>query len=183
MNRKTVYRPLLLGAIFGVCLVVTRSYAEVPGHEFAGVAKCKICHKSPEQGEQFIIWEKTGHAKAFQSLGTPEAKAIAEKMGIADPQTSPKCLKCHSTAYYFTEELVTQVIPVTEGISCESCHGPGKDYMKKSVMENKEEAIANGLIMPTKETCLKCHNEESPVYKPFDFDERWAKIAHPLPKK
>ena len=152
-------------------------------HEFAGVDKCRLCHKKPEQGEQYLIWQGTGHAKAFQALGTPEAKAAAEKLGISDPQTNPKCLRCHSTAYYFTETKQTDVIPVEEGISCESCHGPGKDYMKKSIMENKEEAVANGLLIQTQELCLKCHNQESPTYKPFNFDERWAKIAHPVPKK
>lgn len=151
-------------------------------HEFAGVTKCKMCHKKPEQGEQFVKWEASDHAKAFATLGTPEAKAAGEKLGISDPQTSPKCLKCHSTAYYFSEAVVSSAIPVEEGISCESCHGPGADYLKKSIMENRDEAIANGLIIPNQETCVKCHNPESPSYQPFNFEEKWAKIAHSIPK-
>ena len=31
---------------------------EGEGHTYIGVAKCKTCHKSATQGEQFPIWEK-----------------------------------------------------------------------------------------------------------------------------
>ena len=152
-------------------------------HEFASVKKCALCHKKPEQGEQLRIWEESHHAKAFATLGTPEAKEAAAKLGIDDPQKSGKCLKCHSTAYGFTEEVVSTAIPVEEGVSCESCHGPGKDYMKKSVMEDIEQAKAAGLIIPDESTCVKCHNQESPTFKPFNFQERWDKIKHPIPGK
>jgi hypothetical protein len=30
---------------------------------------------------------------------------------------------------------------------------------------------------------MKCHNEESPTFAGFNFDESWAKIAHPVPEK
>jgi len=154
-----------------------------PEHDFIGVQKCAICHKKPEQGEQYRIWSESKHAKAFETLGTPEAKEVAAKFGIDDPQKSGKCLKCHSTAYFFTESPVTDAIEPSEAISCESCHGPGKDYYKKSVMEDKEAAIEAGLIIPDEKTCVQCHNDTSPTFKPFDFKERYEKIKHPLPKK
>ena len=148
-----------------------------------GAQKCGICHKTPEQGEQLSIWKNTKHAHAIEALATLEAKEIGAKWGVDDPQTSGKCLKCHSTAYYFTENRVTETIPVEENISCESCHGPGKDYMKKSIMEDKNAAVEAGLIIPDEKTCHQCHNQESPTYKPFDFKERYEKIKHPIPKK
>ncbi len=152
-------------------------------HEFVGVKKCAMCHKKPDQGEQSVIWEKSKHARAYETLGTPAAKEVATKLGIADPQTSGKCLKCHSTAYYFTEAKVTEVIAVEEAISCESCHAPGKDYMKKNVMEDKAKAISLGLIIPDEQICRKCHNPESPAFKSFDYQENFEKIKHPVPKK
>lgn len=156
--------------------------AAVPAHEFIGAKKCSLCHKKPEEGEQFRIWQESKHAKAFETLGTSAAKEAAAKLGISDPQTSGKCLKCHSTAYWFGETIVSDAIPVEEGVSCESCHGPGKDYMKKSIMEDKNAAIENGLMMPDQNTCVKCHNPESPSYKSFDFNARSEEIKHPKPK-
>ena len=55
--------------------------------------------------------------------------------------------------------------------------------MKKSTMEDKDQAIANGLTIPDENTCKKCHNPESPNFKSFDFKEFWEKIKHPLIKK
>lgn len=157
--------------------------AAAPEHEFVGASKCSLCHKKPEKGEQYGIWMGSKHAKAYETLGTPEAKAAGAKVGVDDPQKSGKCLKCHSTAYWFSEEKVTEAITVEEGVSCESCHAPGKDYMKKSTMEDKDAAIAAGLVIPDEQTCKKCHNEESPNYKPFTFAEFWEKVKHPLPKE
>ena len=174
----------------GVIIVFVISYssgsfsaAPEPQHEFIGVGKCSLCHKKEDTGEQYRIWQESKHSKAFEVLGTPEAKETAAKQGISDPQTSGKCLKCHSTAYWFSENKVTEVIPLEEGISCETCHGPGKDYMKKSVMEDKDAAIAAGLIIPDEKVCMQCHNEESPNYKPFDFKVMWEQIKHPVPEK
>ncbi len=152
-------------------------------HEYVGAAKCAICHKSPAQGEQYRIWQESAHAKAFATLGTPEAKEVAAKMGVSDPETSGKCLKCHATAYGLTEARVTQVIPVQEGVSCESCHGAGKDYMKMTVMKDKAAAIAAGMLIPDEATCLQCHNADSPTFKPFNYAERSEKIKHPVPEK
>ncbi|MBI4353507.1 MAG: cytochrome c3 family protein [Candidatus Omnitrophica bacterium] len=151
-------------------------------HEFIGAKKCSLCHSKPAQGEQYAIWLQSKHAKAIESLGTPEAKEIAAKLGIENPQASGKCLKCHSTAYWFSEERVSEAIAVEEGISCESCHGAGKDYAKKSVMQNREGAVAQGLLIPDEATCQKCHNEEAPTFKSFDFKEKWEKIKHALPE-
>ena len=76
------------------------------------------------------------HSKTYEVLATDKAKATAAKLGIDDPQTSGKCLKCHSTAYHWTEEVQTEKIPVEEGVSCEFCHGPGKNYKSKKVMKS-----------------------------------------------
>ncbi len=50
-------------------------------------------------------------------------------------------------------------------------------------MQNQEKAMTRGLILPTEEVCLQCHNDESPQIKGFNFDEYVKKIEHPRPPK
>jgi len=161
---------------------------------YTGVKACKMCHKKAEKGDQFQKWTDSPHAKAYEKLGTPEAKAVAAKLGIDDPQKSGKCLKCHSTAYNLTEEIKSTDIPVEEGVSCEACHGPGKNYKVMSVMKDRTQAIANGMVYPAKEkSCTLCHNEQNPTWNPeryttkdgkktgFDADAAYEKIKHDRP--
>jgi hypothetical protein len=148
---------------------------------YVGSKSCGICHKKAETGDQLGKWKESPHAKAFEKLGTPEAKEAAAKLGIDAPQKSGKCLKCHSTAYNFTETIATEKIKPEEGVSCESCHGPGKKYMAKSTMEDRAKAIGGGLVYPATESCKLCHNGESPTFTGFDEKTYAEKIAHPNP--
>jgi nitrate/TMAO reductase-like tetraheme cytochrome c subunit len=85
-------------------------------------------------------------------------------------------VKCHVTGYG-EDALFTESFVKTDGVQCESCHGAGSDYLSLSVMKDRAKAIAQGLIIPTKELCVKCHNPESPNYKEFNYDEYSKKIA------
>jgi hypothetical protein len=164
-------------------LVVSGSFAaDRDPANYIGPKMCGICHKSEDSGNALAKWQASPHAKAFELLGTPEAKEIGKKSGIDDPQKSGKCLKCHSTAYNFTESIATEKIKPEEGVTCESCHGPGKKFMAKSTMEDHAKAIAAGMIYPATESCKLCHNPESPNFKGFDETAMVAKIAHPDPK-
>ena len=159
-----------------------------------GAKSCGICHKKDDTGNQLAKWQEGPHAKAIETLGTPKAKEAAAKVGVSDPQTSGKCLKCHSTAYNWTEQVQTQKVKPEEGVSCESCHGPGKKYMMKETMKSREKSIAAGMIYPATKSCPECHNEKSPTYNPeryttkdgkkvgFDAEQAWEKIKHPNPK-
>ena len=69
-------------------------------------------------------------------------------------------------------------------IGCEVCHGPGAGYLKPTLMslQNKEykraDLIAVGMLVPTVETCQKCHNKKSPFFQPFDFKTRVQQGNH-----
>jgi hypothetical protein len=74
-----------------------------------------------------------------------------------------------------------------DGVGCESCHGAGGDYTASKTMKaiagGAIEAESVGLIIPDEAVCIGCHNEESPAFKGFVFEEMLAKIAHPLPEE
>ena len=152
-----------------------------------GVKKCKTCHKKPEDGEQFKLWSESAHAKAYETLASEEALAEGKKHGIDNPQTAPQCLECHATAAAVVDDIANQKITLEEGVSCESCHGPGSAYAKKSVKKQvaagEIERASVGLWEVTAEVCTKCHREEgNSFYQEFDFEARVAEIAHPIPE-
>jgi len=148
--------------------------------KYIGASKCKMCHMKPAKGAQYAKWLEGPHANAMKTLSGDKAKEIAKAKGIADPTTDKACIKCHSTIGHIDTKLAGS-LKITDGVSCESCHGPGSMYKGASVMKNRELSIQKGLILPTEEVCVTCHNSESPTDKPFNFAEMAAKISHPDP--
>lgn len=154
--------------LFLVLALFAGTYASAQTYKYIGASKCKMCHNKPATGDQFKIWEAGPHANALKSLSAEEAQ-------------NPKCLKCHSTAAGVDQSLIA-TIKVEEGVSCESCHGPGSIYKSAGIMKNQKLALSKGMIMPTEDVCRKCHNDESPTFKGFNYEEYAAKIAHPNPQ-
>jgi hypothetical protein len=155
-----------------------------PPAKFVGVANCKLCHSEAETGNQFEKWKKSKHAGALKTLQSAKAKEVGAKVGVADPATDLKCLKCHVTGAEVPKAQKARTHKDADGVGCESCHGAGEHYAKEEVFkQGKDAAIALGLIEPTEKVCVRCHNKESPSYKEFNFKERIEEIKHPNPKK
>jgi len=195
MRKKNIVGLTLISCFLLNCQAVERDATL-----YIGTKKCSMCHKKDDVGNQYGKWQEGPHSKAFEKLGTEEAKAMGAKVGVADPQKSGKCLKCHSTAYNFTEELQVKSdgdkapsIVVEDSVTCESCHGPGQNYKSKSVMKDRQKSIDAGMIYPALDNCVICHNDQSPSWKPdryttkdgkptgFDKEQAYKKIAHPKP--
>ncbi len=157
-------------------------------YDFIGTKACKKCHI-----KQFKSWVKTNMANAYDIL-KPGERSEAKKRVNLDPEKDytkdSECLPCHTTGYgrpggFINSEETPQLV----GISCESCHGAGKEYTKKQYMhtKNKEykrvEIVKVGLVSPvTGETCTSlCHNKKSPFFDenaPFDFNKRKTQGTH-----
>ncbi len=186
---KLLYFLLLISLLFSLYGQEATS-ASAKTAKYVGVVKCKKCHKTVKQGKQFQIWSESKHAKAYETLKGEKAAKIAKEKGLAKPAyESPQCLKCHVTAYDADASLLGPKFKKEDGVQCEGCHGPGSLYKKKKIMKDRELAIQKGLKFYSVEDgsaeklCRKCHNDESPTFKEFNFKERWEKIAHPVPKK
>jgi nitrate/TMAO reductase-like tetraheme cytochrome c subunit len=154
-----------------ICLVAFLGSSTVTAQDFeyVGAKKCKMCHNKPAKGAQYAQWAGTVHAKAMESLNAEEAK-------------NPACIKCHSTVGHVDADLIAS-LKISDGVSCETCHGPGSKYFPNAIMKSREKSLAKGMILPTEELCVTCHNSESPHFKGFNFEEYMAKIAHPNPSK
>lgn len=168
---------------FIICLtMLLGSVVSAQTFKYIGADKCKVCHNKPATGDQYVKWKKDPHSKAFKSLSNQASLDYAKKNGIADPAKEPKCLKCHTT-FDNVEAKLRGTITKAEGVSCETCHGPGSSYKTPAIMKNVAQAKKMGLIVSTKELCLKCHNKENPFHKEFNYETYSAKIAHPNPAK
>jgi len=175
MNRKILIMSLAL-------VIVSAAVAAAADPMIIGVDKCKMCHKA-KTGDQFAIWEGSAHAKAFETLKSDAAIAVAKEKGLGNPWEEAACLKCHTTQHFLGAPVdEAGKYAIEEGVSCEACHGAGSEYKSKKVMEDHDASIAAGLKMDGESNCVMCHNEESPTFKGFNFEERWAEVKHPIPE-
>lgn len=176
-------------AFLFVFLLSTLAAKAVGPHSFVGVKSCKPCHNTEKQGKQTPIWQASEHAKAFQTLKTPEAAQVAQKAGVKGAAHEAKeCLKCHVAAFGVAAAQIKPTFVAEDGVQCENCHGAGSDYKTMAVMKDHAKAVAAGLTDiklhdgSAEKQCKTCHNQQSPTFKGFEFKSAWAKIAHPAPK-
>jgi Cytochrome c554 and c-prime len=133
-----------------------------------GPNACAECHKQEAEA-----WKGTHHFKTFREMPrNKEADEIAKKMGVRRIKSESLCLNCHFTV----QQKDSKEEPVA-GISCESCHSAGQDWIKvhsgysgkKADTESKAEAAARwklsdskGMIRPSSlyalaKNCYSCH--------------------------
>ena len=135
-----------------------------------GPDACGECHKS-----SIALWSKTRHSKTYKELTRRKAaKTITKKMGLKRIKSGSDCLTCH-----FTSAIVRGKTKAIAGITCESCHGGGKEWIrshadfggKGATAENESpdnrkaryaHAESNGMIRPLRlydvaENCYSCH--------------------------
>lgn len=150
-----------------VLITFSVSAREWDHKKVVGPDKCIECHKQAGSS-----WEKTHHSKIFKKFHrSKDAKGIAKKIGVKRIKKEGLCLQCHYTVGPKDKPIA--------GISCESCHGPGKDWVKihndyggkdvkkdQETPEHKAKRIAaaekNGMIHPSNiynvaANCFQCH--------------------------
>ena len=186
MKKKIVIIALIIITPLIIILSNNTTIKSQSEPKYVGVTTCVgACHKTESQGSQLSIWENSKHSKAFTSLQTPEADEIAKTKGFTTAAAeTPECLKCH-TLVAADAGNVEDTFDKSQGVQCETCHGPGSEYKKMSVMKDKQAAKDAGLIIHEEKAafCTGCHNSESPTFKGFDYDKMWDQIKHPKPAK
>lgn len=132
------------------------------------------------------IWQKSPHATAYKTLTTAKAAEIAKQKGLTVAATeSADCLSCHAPEH--AAKNVEKSFNGQDGVQCETCHGAGSAYKNMNIMKDRAKSIAAGMTefkdaAAIEAKCKTCHNEKSPTFKGFNFEEYWNKIKHPVPK-
>jgi hypothetical protein len=136
--------------------------------KIVGPNACAECHKQEAEA-----WKGSHHFKTFREMPRrKEANEIAEKMGVQRIRSESLCLNCH----YTVQQKEERRQPIA-GISCESCHSAGEDWIKvhsqfsgkteKTETKAEQEARwklaeSKGMIRPPSlyrlaKNCYSCH--------------------------
>lgn len=152
---------LIAVVLTGIPIFVSAQRAPlIPAHN-VGVESCRDCHE--EMGE---AWEKSAHATSFETLAASEESAkMAEILSIApaDIPMTASCVRCH-----YTQEPLFGVVQPTGGVSCESCHGGGLNWIdehnRKSLSRHQRIEVSEnaGMVHPgsvseMSKSCYECH--------------------------
>jgi hypothetical protein len=109
----------------------------------------------------WIIQDK--HSRAYQALTGDVGERMARilKLG-AKAEESPKCLACH--ALNPPPEQRGRAFEISEGVSCENCHGPASAWLGPHTTRSwpHEKSVALGMadtrdVIHRTEKCLECH--------------------------
>jgi hypothetical protein len=138
-----------------------------------GVASCasSLCHGSIEPWKdsrvlqtEYVTWSRLDkHARAYTVLTNARSQDIARKLGLKESaQRSALCLDCH--AHNVPEARQGERFLLSDGITCEGCHGPAEGWIRSHVAAGATHAdnLAKGMY-PTSDDverarlCLSCH--------------------------
>ncbi|TWT31028.1 Perchlorate reductase subunit gamma precursor [Posidoniimonas corsicana] len=132
---------------------------------------CAKCHQ-----QEINQWRLTPHYRTFDVLHRkPEAKEIADKLGLRSVKRNDTCVRCH----YTQQEQRPGRVRVVAGVSCESCHGAAADWVNlhadyggpnatkssespQHKQHRREASVAAGMNNPSDiyliaRQCLGCH--------------------------
>jgi hypothetical protein len=150
----------IVGFVLLVALAFAESASAQARREFVGPGKCTDCHDHKDEKEWSEKRDGDGkgkqHLNALNQLSDAKADTYAKALGVADVY-NPKstCVGCHATVVRGSADF---------GVSCESCHGAGKDYLKPHQEKGAYQAsIALGLKDTIKKPdawlkeCVACH--------------------------
>ncbi|WP_324261540.1 multiheme c-type cytochrome [Altererythrobacter sp. H2] len=149
--------------------------AQGAGARYEGVASCagSTCHGRAEgngavvRQDEIATWQEPSsvagaHSRAFAVLASPRGKQIADSLGLGPATSAPACLGCHAT--YEPGSAKGARFQISDGVGCESCHGPSSGWLASHYAKPATHAanIAAGLVPLERpqvraKVCLDCH--------------------------
>src|SRR5213082_185157 len=153
-------------------LPLTRGQEKEPV-KYIGPGSCAAtsCHGSvkPIAGSRILQNEystwilQDKHSRAYQALTSEVGERMATILKLGSKaEEAPKCLACH--ALYITPEQRGRAFEISEGMSCENCHGPASAWLGPHTTRSwqHEKSVALGMydtrnVIHRTEKCLECH--------------------------
>ncbi|MEO6120174.1 MAG: multiheme c-type cytochrome [Terriglobales bacterium] len=141
--------------------------------KFTGPGSCSSggCHGSvaPKKEtrisqNEYSIWvTQDAHARAFATLEKPVSVRMAKILGLnSAAAAAPKCLACHALSPPASHR--GRAIETSDGVSCESCHGPASEWLGPHSIRgtDRKTSLQAGMIdtknpIRRTEVCASCH--------------------------
>ncbi|HEY2329861.1 MAG TPA: multiheme c-type cytochrome [Verrucomicrobiae bacterium] len=162
---KTICRHLIVALL---CGAATARGADSPA-KFLGANSCASsgCHGGGgAKQNQFLTWSlKDFHSqRPTATLTTARSKQIADALEIKEPTADARCTSCHAPLHGVPENLRGENFKVSEGASCESCHGAAEKWIRSHTRKDFTHAdrVASGMrdlqnLYVRANTCVACH--------------------------
>ena len=115
---------------------------------------------------QYLVWSlRDFHSqRPVATLATARSKQIADTLEIKDPTTESRCTTCHAPLQSVPQSLRGENFNASEGVSCESCHGPAESWLRSHTRPDYTHAarVAAGMrdlqnLYVRANTCVACH--------------------------
>lgn len=148
--------------------------AEAPAR-FTGLPGCatSLCHGGAgELRHQTTIWQKQDiHSRTFNTLVNARSAQIAAALKIPDATTSSRCTTCHAPFHDVPKSaFLAEITKPTEGVSCESCHGPAEKWIRSHTRPDfsHRDRVLAGLrdlkhLYVRANSCVACHQTVEPA--------------------
>ena len=116
---------------------------------------------------EYSIWAgQDKHARAYQVLSNDVSVRIGKILKLSSPPNqNQKCLVCHALSV--APEIRAQSFDVSDGVSCEHCHGPAAGWLGPHTVKEWETRTGDqkaqlGMrdlrdVAIRSHTCLHCH--------------------------
>ena len=110
--------------------------------------------------------------RPYATLTTARSKQISDALGIKDPSVDLRCTACHAPLHGIAGERSAGV-KISEGVSCESCHGPAEGWLRshtRSDYTHAQRTLAGMRdlknLYQRANTCVACHQAvDLPILK------------------
>ena len=167
------------------------------GAKFLGAMSCSssLCHGGGSAGDRgaYTVWKaKDPHRQSFAVLAGTQAARIAQGLQLASAAASTRCTECHAPLATVAEERLAHGLDArTEGVSCESCHGPSANWIRSHTRHDFTHAqnVQTGVrdlrdLYARANTCVACHQVIAPDvlaagHPPLIFELDAQTVAEP----